>query len=144
MDKYGSQLSGSSKALTTYVQADSTCFQEVVQLLTGPSGNNAAAPKVVPTPKLHERRKHTRPKILIQKPGPQFHSVVQRSQLQPPMMTSLNSNQCQSPLATYWICQCSIYNIPTPSGLMLIPPSLHTTYSTKCELSLKMEKKRKP
>ncbi|XP_075662636.1 VQ motif-containing protein 31 [Castanea sativa] len=76
MDKLGSRGTASCKPLTTFVQTDTHTFREVVQRLTGPSEGNttqeAAATKVVgvkrPTPKLHERRQYSRPKLEIVKP----------------------------------------------------------------------------
>lgn len=76
MDKSGSQGTAGCKPLTTFVQTDTHTFREVVQRLTGPSESNAAqegtAMKVVgvkrPTPKLHERRQYSRPKLEIVKP----------------------------------------------------------------------------
>lgn len=61
-----------AKAGTTFVQADSTCFRDLVQRLTGPSGNPAPPPAKSPAPKpaqkLHERRKYKQPNIEITKP----------------------------------------------------------------------------
>ncbi|KAL3620251.1 hypothetical protein CASFOL_035163 [Castilleja foliolosa] len=65
---------GGSKSGTTFVQADPTCFRDLVQRLTSPSGTQAQAqvpvksPAPKPTQKLHERRKYTKPKIEIGKP----------------------------------------------------------------------------
>lgn len=63
---------GGPKAGTTFVQADSTCFRDLVQRLTGPSGNPAPPPAKSPAPKpaqkLHERRKYKQPNIEITKP----------------------------------------------------------------------------
>ncbi|KZV20227.1 VQ motif-containing protein [Dorcoceras hygrometricum] len=51
---------------TTFVQADSTCFRELVQRLTGPPAAEMAVKK--PTTGLHERRKlYARPKVEVDK-----------------------------------------------------------------------------
>lgn len=80
MEKPVSQGTAGCKPLTTFVQTDTNTFREVVQRLTGPSESNAAqdgaAMKVVgvkrSTPKLHERRQYTRPKLEIVKPPNPF------------------------------------------------------------------------
>lgn len=77
---------GSSKAGTTYVQADSTCFRDLVQRLTGPSAPvRSPAPKS--TEKLHERRKCYKPKIEI---GIQFRHPSNRFS---PCSPSLSSSR---------------------------------------------------
>ncbi|KAF6143085.1 hypothetical protein GIB67_041153 [Kingdonia uniflora] len=81
----GSRGSASRAPLTTFVQADSSNFRELVQRLTGPPLDNTntshegAAAAVKPpvgvkkhTFKLHERRQYTRAKLEIVKPASQF------------------------------------------------------------------------
>ncbi|XP_059441703.1 VQ motif-containing protein 31-like [Corylus avellana] len=80
MEKPGGHGTAGCKPLTTFVQTDTNTFREVVQRLTGPSEGNAeqegAAMKVVglkrATPKLHERRQYSRPRLEIVKPPLQF------------------------------------------------------------------------
>ncbi|OVA01319.1 VQ [Macleaya cordata] len=96
MEKPASQAMQDSTPLTTFVQADTSTFRELVQRLTGssdtdnsgtsnvPQLNNAgsasegAAMKVIgvkkPTFKLHERRQYSKSKLEIVKPGFQFKS----------------------------------------------------------------------
>ncbi|KAL0448280.1 UNVERIFIED_CONTAM: VQ motif-containing protein 31 [Sesamum latifolium] len=69
----GSSNGGDGGSKTTFVQADSTCFRDVVQRLTGPSGNEGPAttiksPAPKPAQKLHERRKYKQPKLDISTP----------------------------------------------------------------------------
>ncbi|EFH47600.1 VQ motif-containing protein [Arabidopsis lyrata subsp. lyrata] len=72
MNNKGSQNVATCKPVTTFVQTDTNTFREIVQRLTGPSENNAAAatPEATviktaiqkrPTSKLHERRQCMRP-----------------------------------------------------------------------------------
>jgi hypothetical protein len=80
MEKPRSHGTANCKPLTTFVQTDTNNFREVVQRLTGPSEGNAAQEgatmKVVgikrATPKLHERRQYSRPRLEIVKPPFQF------------------------------------------------------------------------
>ncbi|VVB13720.1 unnamed protein product [Arabis nemorensis] len=82
MNNQGSQNVATCKPVTTFVQTDTNTFREIVQRLTGPSENNAAAapePTVIktslpkrPTSKLHERRQCMRPKLEIVKPPLSF------------------------------------------------------------------------
>ncbi|XP_020878149.1 VQ motif-containing protein 31 isoform X2 [Arabidopsis lyrata subsp. lyrata] len=83
MNNKGSQNVATCKPVTTFVQTDTNTFREIVQRLTGPSENNAAAatPEATviktaiqkrPTSKLHERRQCMRPKLEIVKPPLSF------------------------------------------------------------------------
>jgi len=71
MENSGSHGTSGCNPLTTFVQTDTNTFREVVQRLTGPSEGNAtqegATMKVVgikrATPKLHERRQYSRPRL---------------------------------------------------------------------------------
>ncbi|XP_058090011.1 VQ motif-containing protein 31-like [Magnolia sinica] len=94
MEKPESWAPQDSTSLTTFVQADTNTFRELVQRLTGAPDEDRQAPTVSPptdtskgTPqttsaqkpicvkrptfKLHERRQYSRPKLEIIKPG--FH-----------------------------------------------------------------------
>ncbi|GFQ07817.1 hypothetical protein PHJA_002925700 [Phtheirospermum japonicum] len=90
---------GGSEAGTTFVQADSTCFRDLVQRLTSPSGIQAQAQEPVkspaskPTQKLHERRKYIKPKIEIGKPA----GFQAQQPLQPKIPTSRNMVFAGSP-----------------------------------------------
>ncbi|GLT69993.1 hypothetical protein SLA2020_420980 [Shorea laevis] len=107
MEKPGSHGTAGCKPLTTFVQTDTNTFREVVQRLTGPSEGSAAqegaAMKVVgikrATPKLHERRQYSRPKLEIVKPPVQFKpatSTEQHPSFSP--TTSGNSGFLPSPV----------------------------------------------
>ncbi|KAL3844979.1 hypothetical protein ACJIZ3_002382 [Penstemon smallii] len=78
--KLGSQSpsgdSGGSNSGTMFVKADSACFRDLVQRLTGPSINDKVpkSPAPKPTQKLHERRKYTKPKLEISKPMTKIQS----------------------------------------------------------------------
>ncbi|KAI3450961.1 hypothetical protein Pfo_007626 [Paulownia fortunei] len=113
---------GGSKARTTFVQADSTCFRDLVQRLTGPSVNQAPAPVKSPAPKptqkLHERRKYNKPKIEIAKPAgfpiqAALHPKIPRS---PPILCA------GSPGGGYGPSQWS-YPASPSSVMLLSPPS---------------------
>ncbi|KAG8383340.1 hypothetical protein BUALT_Bualt04G0002300 [Buddleja alternifolia] len=110
---------GGSKPGTTFVQADSTCFRDLVQRLTGPSGNEGPPPAKSPAPKpaqkLHERRKYTKPKIEIAKPvGFQFQQPKIPSS--PPILCG------GSPIGGYWASPWSCPASPS-SVILLSPPS---------------------
>lgn len=99
---------------TTFVQADSACFRELVQRLTGPSGNpGPPAPK--PKQKLHERRKCNKPKIDIQ--CQPFLEVTA-----PPMVCAGSPNDryswsCPtSPLSMIILSPFSSSSLPSPVG----------------------------
>ncbi|KAL6583487.1 hypothetical protein OROMI_005565 [Orobanche minor] len=111
---------GGSKAGTTFVQADPTCFRDLVQRLTGPSGNPAQAqtpvksPAPKPTQKLHERRNYNKPQIEIAKPA-----VFQaQTSLQPKIPTSPNMLFAGSPVGVY-----RAFSASPSSVTMLSPPS---------------------
>ncbi|CAG7891355.1 unnamed protein product [Brassica rapa] len=83
MNNKGIQNFTTCKPVTTFVQTDTNTFREIVQRLTSPSENNAAAvpeatvikpatQKKKPTSKLHERRQCMRPKLEIVKPPLSF------------------------------------------------------------------------
>ncbi|KAK6125660.1 hypothetical protein DH2020_015593 [Rehmannia glutinosa] len=111
---------GGSKAGATFVQADSTCFRDLVQRLTGPSGNQAQAPVKSPAPKptqkLHERRKYNKPKIEIAKPvGFQIQPA-----LQPKIPTSPSS-------MLFAASPSSVMMLSPPSSLQASPISTPAT-----------------
>ncbi|CAA0833979.1 VQ motif-containing protein 31 [Striga hermonthica] len=124
----GSGGDGGAKAGTTFVQADSTCFRDLVQRLTGPSGNQAQAqvqapvksPAPKPTQKLHERRKYSKPKIEIAKLG----DFQDHQSLQSKMATSPNMLFGGSPQGGFGAFSTS----PSSSVMMLsLPNSLQAS-----------------
>ncbi|KAL0379289.1 UNVERIFIED_CONTAM: VQ motif-containing protein 31 [Sesamum radiatum] len=122
----GSGNGGDGGSKTTFVQADSTCFRDVVQRLTGPSGNEAApatikSPAPKPAQKLHERRKYKQPKLDISTPTA-FQSFQAKIPLSPPMagaMSPLGGCYGQGP----WSCPAS----PSSSIMMSPPRSLQAS-----------------
>ncbi|XP_073042079.1 VQ motif-containing protein 31-like [Primulina eburnea] len=117
---------GGSKGATTFVQADSTCFRDLVQRLTGPPVNETAQPvAAVKAPKkqtaeLHERRKlNARPNIEIARPAPSFKVY---NQLPP----AVYNPQVQSPSPSS-ILQVS----PISSGSHPVAPYSHPSGSNK-------------
>ncbi|CAN8298769.1 unnamed protein product [Cochlearia groenlandica] len=105
MNNQGSQNIATCKPVTTFVQTDTKTFREIVQRLTGPSENNAAAVsdttviKIAtqkrPIPKLHERRQCMRPKLEIVKPPLSFKPTGTT-----PSSKSGNTNFLTSPVGT--------------------------------------------
>ncbi|XP_059440851.1 VQ motif-containing protein 31-like [Corylus avellana] len=108
MEKPGSHGTTGCKPLTTFVQTNTNTFREVVQRLTGPSEGNIAAKEVATTkvgvkratPRLHERRQYSRPRLEIVKPPVQFKpagaSTNQHPRFSP--TTSGNSGFLPSPV----------------------------------------------
>ncbi|KAF8115673.1 hypothetical protein N665_0025s0133 [Sinapis alba] len=106
MNNQGSQNVATCKPVTTFVHTDTNTFREIVQRLTGPSENNAAAaPEATanktaaqkkPTSKLHERRQcMMRPKLEIVKPPLSFKPTSTT-----PSSKSGNTNLLTSPVGT--------------------------------------------
>jgi len=107
MNSKGSQnVATTCKPVTTFVQTDTNTFREIVQRLTGPTENNAAAatPEATviktaiqkrPTSKLHERRQCMRPKLEIVKPPLSFKPTGTT-----PSSKSGNTNLLTSPVGT--------------------------------------------
>ncbi|XP_059650559.1 VQ motif-containing protein 31 [Cornus florida] len=93
---------GGSKPVTTFVEADSTNFRDVVQRLTGQSISNVAneglssAQRIGkrPKPKLHERRQlYLESKLEIFKPLITHHQFIKPSTIilqQPPISSTSN------------------------------------------------------
>ncbi|KAL2236283.1 UNVERIFIED_CONTAM: VQ motif-containing protein 31 [Sesamum indicum] len=110
---------GASK--TTFVQADSTCFRDLVQRLTGPSGNEAPAPIKSPAPKpaqkLHERRKYKQPKLDISTP------IAFQIPSSPPMVGAMSPQGAGGYGPGPWSCPAS----PSSSILMSPPRSLQAS-----------------
>ncbi|XP_075494385.1 VQ motif-containing protein 31 [Primulina tabacum] len=106
--------SGGSKGATTFVQADSTCFRDLVQRLTGPPINETAQPMGAvkapknPTAKLHERRKlYARPNIEIARPATSF-KVYQL----PPAACNIHQVQSPSPSSSFQVSPISSCSPP--------------------------------
>ncbi|CAF1788711.1 unnamed protein product, partial [Brassica napus] len=109
MNNQGSQNVATCKPVTTFVHTDTNTFREIVQRLTGPSENNAAAAvpeatavksatqqKKPTTSKLHERRQcMMRPKLEIVKPPLSFKPSGTT-----PSSKSGNTNLLASPVGT--------------------------------------------
>ncbi|KAJ0266116.1 VQ motif-containing protein 31 [Hirschfeldia incana] len=109
MNNQGSQNVATCKPVTTFVHTDTNTFREIVQRLTGPTENNAAAAAVPeataiktaaaqkkPTSKLHERRQcMMRPKLEIVKPPLSFRATSTT-----PSSKSGNTNLLPSPVGT--------------------------------------------
>ncbi|KAL7104666.1 hypothetical protein ACP275_08G260200 [Erythranthe tilingii] len=119
----GSDGGSKDRGGTTFVQADSTCFRDLVQRLTGPSAfqspapiNKSPAPK--PIQKLHERRKYNKPRIEITKPlGFQFQPLIS-----PPILCAL------SPCGVGYGSGLWSYPVSPSSMMMISPPSsLHAS-----------------
>ncbi|PIN15787.1 hypothetical protein CDL12_11596 [Handroanthus impetiginosus] len=108
-----------SKAGTTFVQADSACFRDLVQRLTGPSGNEAKSPAPKPTQKLHERRKYNKPKIEIAKPLEfQFQAASQlKVPSSPPTLGAMSPGGGYRPPGSW------SYPVSPSSMILLSPPS---------------------
>ncbi|XP_073272448.1 VQ motif-containing protein 31-like [Primulina huaijiensis] len=107
---------GGSKGATTFVQADSTCFRDLVQRLTGPPVNETAQPVAAvkapkkPTAELHERRKLNARYIEIARPATSFKvyqllPAVYNPQFQSPSPSSMLQvspiRSCNHPVAPY-------------------------------------------
>ncbi|XP_073146912.1 VQ motif-containing protein 31-like [Henckelia pumila] len=96
---------GGYKGATTFVQADSTCFRDLVQRLTGPSIIETAQPVAAvvkapkkPTTELHERRKlYARPNIEIARPASSFKV----HQLPPSILQVSPISSCSHTAAPY-------------------------------------------
>ncbi|KAK4394291.1 VQ motif-containing protein 31 [Sesamum angolense] len=120
----GTGTGGDGGSKTTFVQADSTCFRDLVQRLTGPSGNEAPAaiksPAPKPAQKLHERRKYKQPKLDISTPIA-FHSFQPKIPSSPPMVGSMSPGGGYGPGP--WSCPAS----PSSSILMSPPRSLQAS-----------------
>ncbi|KAF8412016.1 hypothetical protein HHK36_004575 [Tetracentron sinense] len=151
MEKPASRGPTGSTPLTTFVQADTNTFRELVQRLTGPSDRycqTSAAPAPAPVPvetanewpsqkvvgvkkptfKLHERRQYMRSKLEIVKPAFQFKPA---SPVLPLLRPGLPSPEPSFPPSKFG-----------SSGFLTSPSS--TPSKTFSNLSLLEEEKEKP
>ncbi|KAK4417456.1 VQ motif-containing protein 31 [Sesamum alatum] len=117
---------GDGGSKTTFVQADSTCFRDLVQRLTGPSGNEASpapikSPAPKPAQKLHERRKYKQPKLDISTPNgfQAFQPKIIPSS--PPIPGAMSPGGSYGP--GWWSCPVS----PSSSIMMSPPRSLQAS-----------------